>query len=263
MTHRNTRVSTSAYGYVFSQVSQGFRGFDQHLQKRPVRSYKTEDGGSSPSAPTTNRLVSGRFSALRNRDRSRSSPEVRTRSKSSCRVQRKRELRLAGGGSRSFEPATSTQTCRLEARGPACASASPLQVRGRSRRCRDVDRVAARLDGPMRASVAVGERISPVLRSVPLPADASFCAALAQARQAPDRAICAPTTTPGTRNYEGAQLREVALTPIANEGMLNASPDRNGARVGSSAALMASTSSAGSDLTRIARGPATVLCTAQ
>ena len=30
----------------------------------------------------------------------------------------------------------------------------------------------------------------PVLRSVPLPADASFCAALAQARRAPDRAIC-------------------------------------------------------------------------
>ena len=41
-----------------------FRRIDQHVQKRPVRSYKTEDGGSSSSAPTTKWLVSTQFPAV-------------------------------------------------------------------------------------------------------------------------------------------------------------------------------------------------------
>jgi hypothetical protein len=41
-----------------------FRRIHQHLQKRPVRSYKTEDGGSSPSAPTVYSLVSIEFPAV-------------------------------------------------------------------------------------------------------------------------------------------------------------------------------------------------------
>jgi hypothetical protein len=98
---RDARRHTDTCGSSWTRVLAGqwlFRRIDQHLQKRAVRSYKTEDGGSSPSAPTANRLVSGLFLALQRRVRSRSSSEVRTRSKSSCRVQWKCELRLGGGG---------------------------------------------------------------------------------------------------------------------------------------------------------------------
>jgi hypothetical protein len=104
---------------------------------------------------TARLLVESAALIATNQDRSRGSSEVRTRSKSSCRVQRKRELRLAGGGARRFEPATSTQTCRSEARAPACASESPRQVRGRSRRC-PRHRSIRRGSGRLHASVGRG-----------------------------------------------------------------------------------------------------------
>src|SRR6266700_879968 len=90
--------------------------------------------GSRTSAPTTNRLVSGRFLGIRDRDRSRGSSEVRTRSKSSCRVQRKRELRLAGGGGRRFRARIAGQRAGQNAADSHRWCARPLEVRGRSLR---------------------------------------------------------------------------------------------------------------------------------
>ena len=55
----------------------------------------------------------------------------------------------------------------------------------------------------------------------------------------------------------------VALTPTAIDGRFKPSFEWNGATAGSSAVLMASTSSAGNDAIRTANGPDTLLCTFQ
>ena len=122
-TRRQSRIRFSQVGHRFDVLTSTFRNAPSALTRRRTGVRVPQ----RPREPAGQHVFSWLFAVQSDR-------EVRVRSvRDRClpvTPKEKRELRLAGGGCRRFEPATSTQTCRSGRAALAVASGSPLQVRG-------------------------------------------------------------------------------------------------------------------------------------